>query len=86
MIQLTMEKISKPFYAKLCKCLAPKMSTEQISSINSEYYQCYEDLPKDLIRFKRILMREKSRAFAVHSGQIISHMNTIKINDDLFDE
>jgi hypothetical protein len=31
-------------------------------------------------------MREKSRAFAVHSGQIISHMNTIKINDDLFDE
>jgi len=62
------------------------MSKEQISSINSEYYQCYEDLPKDLIRFKRILMREKSRAFAVHSGQIISHMNTIKINDDLFDD
>lgn len=38
------------------------------------------------MRFKRILMRDKTRAFAIHSGQMISHMNTIKINDDIFDD
>ena len=31
-------------------------------------------------------MREKSRAFAIYCGQIMSNMNTIKINEDIFED
>ncbi len=80
-----MQKIKKPFLTQLCRCLTPKLNDKKITEFQ-EYYQCYEDLPKDLMKFRRIIMREKSRAFNVYCGQAISNMNTIKINDDMFEE
>ncbi len=62
------------------------MTVDQILSNNSEYFQCYDDLPKDLNRYKRIIMRDKARAFAIYSGQLMSHVNTIKINEEIFED
>lgn len=49
-----------------------------------EFYQVYEDLPKDLMKFKKLLLREKYKAFIAYSG-MLSHYNTMKLGEEIFE-
>lgn len=67
---MSLEKIQVPIVAKLCKCISFKKEKVVVGENQSEFYQVYEDLPKDLLKFKKLLLREKYQAFLAHTGQL----------------
>ena len=56
------------------------------SDEQTEFYQSYEDLPKDLMKFKKLLMGDRYKEFMQYIGQPQIWLNMKPNNFDICDE